>query len=97
MFVTVQGQKEASPRDMEQRRSLSSVLTLFLTLSRLVFLNRGMRETEWKRNARKESKDISGRAFFDSTTLHNSTKFYLRPTVYRGTQECSTLQVPGGG
>src|SRR4051812_45659847 len=43
MFVTVQGQKEASPRAMEQRRSLSSVLTLFLTLSRLVSLNRGMR------------------------------------------------------
>src|SRR3954468_232519 len=34
-------QKEASPRDMEQRRSLSFVLTLFLTLSRLVFLTRG--------------------------------------------------------
>ena len=31
MFITVLGQKEASPRAMEQRRSLSSVLTLFLT------------------------------------------------------------------
>jgi hypothetical protein len=42
MFVTMLGQKEASPRAMEQRRSLDSVLTFFLTLSRLVFLNHGM-------------------------------------------------------
>ena len=39
----VLGQKEASPRAMEQRRSLSFVLTFFLTLNRLVFLNLGMR------------------------------------------------------
>ena len=32
MFITVLGQKEASPRAMEQRRSLSFVLTLFLAL-----------------------------------------------------------------
>ena len=37
------GQKEACPRGMEQRRSLNFVLTLFLILSRLVFLNRAMR------------------------------------------------------
>jgi hypothetical protein len=37
--ISVLGQKEASRRAMEQRRSLSFVLTLFLTLSRLVFLN----------------------------------------------------------
>ena len=36
-------QKEASPSAMKQRRSLSFVLTLFLTLSQLVYLNRGMR------------------------------------------------------
>jgi hypothetical protein len=35
--------QEASPRARKQRRSLSSVLTLSLTLSRLVFLNRGMK------------------------------------------------------
>ena len=35
--------EEASPKAMQQRRSLSFVLTLFPTLSRLVFLNRGMR------------------------------------------------------
>ena len=44
MFITMLGHKEASRRAMEQRRSLSFVLTLFLTLSRLVFLTRGMRE-----------------------------------------------------
>src|SRR5215216_2182030 len=43
MFIIVLGQKEASPRAMKIRRSLSFVLTLFLTLSRLVFLNRGIR------------------------------------------------------
>jgi hypothetical protein len=43
MVVTMLGQKEASSRDMEQRRSLSFVLTLFPTLRRLVFLNRVMR------------------------------------------------------
>jgi hypothetical protein len=37
------GQKEASPRATEQRRSLSSALILFLTLTQLVFLNHGMR------------------------------------------------------
>ena len=37
------GQKEASPRAIKMRRSLSFVLTLFLTLGRLVFLNRDMR------------------------------------------------------
>ena len=35
--------KESSPRAIEQRRSLSSVLTLFLTLPRLAFPNRDMR------------------------------------------------------
>ena len=39
MFTTVLGQKEASPRAMEQRSSLSFVLTLFPTLTQLVFLN----------------------------------------------------------
>ena len=42
MFTTVLGQKEASPRAMEQRRSLSYVLILFLTSTHLVFLNHGM-------------------------------------------------------
>ena len=37
------GQKEASPRAMEQRRSLSFMLTSFLTLSQSVFLYRAMR------------------------------------------------------
>ena len=31
VVITVLGQKEASPRAMEKRRSLSSVLTFFLT------------------------------------------------------------------
>jgi hypothetical protein len=35
--------KEASPVAMEQRRSLSFVLTLLMTLNQLGFLNRGMR------------------------------------------------------
>src|SRR3954470_2734647 len=48
MFVTVLGQKEASPWAIKQRRSLSFVLTLFLTLSRLVFLNRALGENGWK-------------------------------------------------
>ena len=43
-------QKEASPRAMKMRRSLSFVLTLFLTLSRLVFLNRGIR-ADWMEKA----------------------------------------------
>jgi hypothetical protein len=43
MFTSGVGQKEALPRDTEQRRSLSSVWTSFLTLTRLVFLNHGMR------------------------------------------------------
>ena len=51
MFITVLGQKEASPRAMKMRRSLSFVLTLFLTLSRLVFLNRGIR-ADWMEKAR---------------------------------------------
>ena len=38
-------------RAMKIRRSLSFVLTLFLTLSRLVFLNRGIRE-DWMEKAR---------------------------------------------
>ena len=42
-FIIVLGQKEACPRAMEQRRSLSFVLTLFLILSISVFLNRAMR------------------------------------------------------
>jgi hypothetical protein len=43
MFTSGVDQKEALPRDMGQRRSLSSVWTSFLTLTRLVFLNHGMR------------------------------------------------------
>ena len=43
MFITVLGQKEASPRVMEHGRSLRFVLLLFQNLSRLVFPNRGMR------------------------------------------------------
>ena len=43
MFTTVLSQKEASPRATEQRRSLSSVLTSFPILTRLVFLNRDTR------------------------------------------------------
>ena len=43
MFTSGVGQKEASSRDTGQRRSLSSVWTLFLILTRLVFLNQGMR------------------------------------------------------
>jgi hypothetical protein len=42
-YVHNRARPEASPRAMEQRRSLSFVLTLFLTLSQLVFLNHGMR------------------------------------------------------
>ena len=47
--TTMLGQKEASPRAMEQRRSLSFVLTLFPILTRLVFLNHDTRgdEVEW--------------------------------------------------
>ena len=51
--ITVLGQKEASRRAMKMRRSLSFVLTLFLTLSRLVFLNRGIR-ADWMEKARQE-------------------------------------------
>ena len=40
MFVTVLGQKDASPKEGRQRRSLSPVLTFSLTLGQLVFLNR---------------------------------------------------------
>ena len=36
--------EEASPRAMKQRRSLGSVLTLFLILSLLVFHSHGMRK-----------------------------------------------------
>ena len=43
MFIIVLDQKEACPKGMEQRRSLSFVLTLFLILSRSVFLNHAMR------------------------------------------------------
>ena len=53
MFITVLGQKEASPRAIKMRRSLSFVLTLFLTLSRLVFLNHGIR-ADWMEKARLE-------------------------------------------
>ena len=35
MFITVLGQKEASPRAMEHRRSLSFVLTFFPDLKRI--------------------------------------------------------------
>ena len=55
MFRTVLGQKEASPRAMEQRRSLNFVLTLFSTLTQLVFLNRDTRETKWKGDTREET------------------------------------------
>src|SRR4051812_5115996 len=40
----------ARPEAMKMRRSLSFVLTLFLTLSRLVFLNRGIR-ADWMEKA----------------------------------------------
>ena len=50
MFITMLGQKEASPRAMKMRGSLSFVLTLFMTLSRLVFLNRGIR-ADWMEKA----------------------------------------------
>ena len=38
-------------KGIKMRRSLSFVLTLFLTLSRLVFLNRGIR-ADWMEKAR---------------------------------------------
>jgi hypothetical protein len=43
MFVIVLVLKEASLVAMEQRRSLSFVLTLLINLYQLGFLNRGMR------------------------------------------------------
>ena len=58
MFVAVLGQKETSPRTMKQSRLLSYVLTLFLTLSRLLFLKCGMKGTEWKRHASTESSNM---------------------------------------
>jgi len=43
MFTTMLDQKEALLRASEQRRSLSFVLTLFLKLTELVFLNHDTR------------------------------------------------------
>ena len=63
----------------ETKEVIAFLLTLFFTLSRLVFPNRGMRETEWKRHAR--SGFDKGRTFLGSSTIHSSTEFYLGDPV----------------
>jgi hypothetical protein len=50
-----------------------------------------------KGTLRKENKSMYGRAFIHSSTLYSSTQFHRGGSVYRETQEYSTLQKPGEG
>ena len=52
-YVRTRARPEGSiSKGHETKEVIAFLLTLFFTLSRLVFPNRGMRETEWKRHAR---------------------------------------------
>src|SRR3954468_11727115 len=95
MFITVLGQKETSPRAVKMRRSLSFVLTLFLTLSRLVFLNRDIKGRLDGKGTLGGEQIIcmDGHSLTEAhyTVLHNSA--LMAP--YMDEQEFATLQTPG--